>query len=29
MNLDPCPYKVVAIIATRAFQLQIPEGLVD
>lgn len=29
MNLDSCPYKVVAIIAARAFWFQIPEGLVD
>lgn len=28
MNLDSCPYKVVAIIAARAFWFQIPEGLV-
>lgn len=29
MNLDSCPYKVVAIIAARAFLFPIPEGLVD
>jgi len=28
MNLDSCPYKVVAIIAARALWFQIPEGLV-
>lgn len=29
MNLDSCPYKVVAIITARAFLFEIPEGFVD
>lgn len=29
MNLDSCPYKVVAITASRAFLFRIPEGFID